>query len=233
MTFSELVSTYQLDRTEGVVLRYLADAYRAIRRTVPEEHRTEEVLELTEWLGELVRGVDSSLLDEWERLSQTVNDDADGDTRGASGEPPLAGAGESAARPLTANLRALRVLVRNAMFRRVELASREDWRALATLGGDSAWTADAWHDALDPMFEEYGDDAIGIDAAARSSALVRIVETGETPHGEDLAPGTWFVRQTLADPDGDRDWVLDAVVDLAASDEAGHVVVEVVRAGRL
>ncbi|MFC8733403.1 DEAD/DEAH box helicase [Luteimicrobium sp. NPDC057192] len=230
MTFAELVSTYQLDRTEGVVLRYLADAYRAIRRTVPEEHRTEEVLEITEWLGELVRGVDSSLLDEWERLARPVDDDADDQT----GDTPLAGTGESAAaRPLTATPRALRVLVRNALFRRVELASREDWDALGSLDGTSGWDAGAWHDALDPMFEEYGDDAIGIDAGARSTALVTLVESGETPSGEDLAPGTWFVRQTLDDPDGDHDWVLDAVVDLAASDEAGEVVLEVVRAGRL
>jgi superfamily II RNA helicase len=230
MTFAELVSTYQLDRTEGVVLRYLADAYRAIRRTVPEEHRTEEVLDLTEWLGELVRGVDSSLLDEWERLTNPVDDDADDET----GDRPLAGTGESAStRPLSSNPRSLRVLVRNAMFRRVELAAREDWKALAALGADPAWPAEAWTDALDPMFDEYGDDAIGIDAAARSSALVRIVETGETPSGEDLAPGTWFVRQTLADPDGDHDWVIDAVVDLAASDEAGQVVLEVTRAGQI
>jgi hypothetical protein len=226
MTFAEVVSTYQLDRTEGVVLRYLADAYRAIRRTVPEEHRTEDVLDLTEWLGELVRGVDSSLLDEWERLSNPVDDDVAEHVAPGSEEPP-------SVRPLSANSRALRVLVRNATFRRVELAARESWSALAALGGDTAWTQEAWLEALDPMFEEYGDDAIGIDAAARSSALVRIVATGETPSGEDLAPGTWFVRQTLADPDGDLDWGFDAIVDLAASDEAGEVVLEVVRVGRL
>ena len=60
MTFAEIVSLYGLERTEGVVLRYLADAYRALRQTVPDEHRTEELQEIIEWLGELVRGVDSS-----------------------------------------------------------------------------------------------------------------------------------------------------------------------------
>ena len=68
MTFTEYVGFYGLARSEGLVLRYLADAYKALRQTVPEEARTEELADLIEWLGELVRQVDSSLLDEWERL---------------------------------------------------------------------------------------------------------------------------------------------------------------------
>jgi ABC-type polar amino acid transport system ATPase subunit len=92
MTFAELVSVYGLERTEGVVLRYLADAYRAVRQVVPDEHRTEEVAEIVEWLGELVRGVDSSLLDEWERLQNPVDDDADdvvdGALAAAAARPP-------------------------------------------------------------------------------------------------------------------------------------------------
>ena len=68
MTFSDLVSRYELGRSEGVILRYLTDAYRALRQVVSEEHRTEEVAALIDWLGNLVRAVDSSLLDEWEAL---------------------------------------------------------------------------------------------------------------------------------------------------------------------
>ena len=69
MTFVEYVSHYQLARSEGLVLRYLADAYRALRQTVPDEAKTEELADIEEWLGELVRQVDSSLLDEWEALA--------------------------------------------------------------------------------------------------------------------------------------------------------------------
>ena len=68
MTFTEYVGFYGLARSEGLVLRYLADSFKALRQTVPEVMRTEELQDLTEWLGELVRQVDSSLLDEWERL---------------------------------------------------------------------------------------------------------------------------------------------------------------------
>ncbi len=68
MTFTEYVQFYGLSRSEGLVLRYLADAYKTLRQTVPEEAKTEELVDLIEWLGELVRQVDSSLIDEWERL---------------------------------------------------------------------------------------------------------------------------------------------------------------------
>src|SRR5215472_12119908 len=69
MTFAEYVHFYGLSRSEGLVLRYLADAYKALRQTVPDEAKTEELSDLIEWLGELVRQVDSSLIDEWERLT--------------------------------------------------------------------------------------------------------------------------------------------------------------------
>ncbi len=68
MTFVDYVGFYNLARSEGLVLRYLADAYKAVKQTVPEDAKTEELNDLIEWLGELVRQVDSSLLDEWEQL---------------------------------------------------------------------------------------------------------------------------------------------------------------------
>ena len=69
MTFGEYVQFYSLSRSEGIVLRYLADAYKALRQTVPDEAKTEELTDLIEWLGELIRQVDSSLVDEWEKLT--------------------------------------------------------------------------------------------------------------------------------------------------------------------
>src|SRR5205807_10432683 len=79
MTFVEYVGHYGLARSEGLLLRYLSDAYKALRQTVPEEARTEGLTDLIELLGELVREVDSSLLDEWEKL---VNpDDAESSLR--------------------------------------------------------------------------------------------------------------------------------------------------------
>jgi superfamily II RNA helicase len=72
MTFNELVSRYQVQRSEGVVLRYLTDAYRTLRDSLPPAAATEELEDITDWLGDLVRGVDNSLLDEWERIARTA-----------------------------------------------------------------------------------------------------------------------------------------------------------------
>jgi hypothetical protein len=113
------------------VLRYLSDAYRAMRQTVPESARTDEVDDLTAWLGELVRQTDSSLLDEWEQLTSP----------GGVTEPLRPGTGrlDEAPPPVTANKRAFRVLVRNALFRRVELAALRRYDELGELDADAGW----------------------------------------------------------------------------------------------
>ncbi|BAW08281.1 DEAD/DEAH box helicase [Nocardia seriolae] len=197
MTFAELVSGYELARSEGVVLRYLADAYRALRRTVPEQARTEELDDITEWLGELIRQVDSSLLDEWEQLTNP----------GAESDEQQVAFGAETVRPITANERAFRVLVRNAMFRRVDLAALRHWDALAEMGDELDWETE-----LGPYFDEYG--TIGTGPTARGPQLFRVEQR----------PGFWDVRQVLDDPNGDHGWSIDAIVDLAESDAAGEVV---------
>jgi len=206
MTFGEFVAHNRLARAEGIVLRYLADAYRALRQTVPPEARNEELTDLIEWLGELVRQTDSSLLDEWEQLREGVTRGGDGELRPPRADEPAG---------VTSNVRAFRVLVRNALFRRIELAAREAWDELGALDGDDGWDAVAWADALDPYFDEHDD--IGIDATARSADMLLISE------GTDV----WTVRQILDDPAGDHDWAILAEVDLRASDAEGHAVVHI------
>lgn len=72
MTFTELISAYGLARSEGVVLRYLSDCYRVLRQGLPMSVVTEEIEDITEQVGTMVREVDSSLLDEWEELTHTT-----------------------------------------------------------------------------------------------------------------------------------------------------------------
>jgi len=206
MTFTEYVSFYGLSRSEGLVLRYLADAYRALRQTVPEDSRTEELTDLIEWLGELVRQVDSSLLDEWERLR---NPGAEVVEVRLDDKPPA----------VTRNVRAFRVLVRNAMFRRVELAALRRYYDLGELDAEAGWTADRWQEALTQYYEEY--DEIGTGPAARGPALLHI----------DVSPTAWTVRQVFDDPAGDHDWGIEAVIDLAASDEAGAADLRITAVG--
>jgi hypothetical protein len=203
MTFGEFISAYQLTRSEGLVLRYLSDAYRAARQTIPEEARTEELTDLLEWLGELVRQVDSSLVDEWEALTRPAEEE------GGPVLPP-------APRSVLTNRRAFLVLVRNELWRRVDLAARQRDDELVALDPEAGWP-----EALDAYYAEH--DAIGTGPDARSAARLLIEERADA----------WRVRQILEDPAGDGDWGIDAEVDLAASAEQGVAVVRVHGLNRL
>jgi superfamily II RNA helicase len=205
MTFGDYVSFYQLARSEGLVLRYLADAYKAVKQTVPDEAKTDELQDLVEWLGELVRQVDSSLIDEWEKLR---NPD-DEDLQEQDDTPP----------GVTRNERAFRVLVRNAFFRRVELASRRDYYELGLLDSADGWDYESWQEALAPYFEEHNELPAGPEARGPHLFVV------------EQQPERWLVRQVIDDPAGDHDWAIIGEVDLAASDEAGNAVIHITEVG--
>jgi superfamily II RNA helicase len=200
MTFSEYVAWLGLGRSEGLLLRYLSDAYRALRQTVPDSARTEGLDDIVEWLGAVVRQTDSSLVDEWDAL--------------VSGTPvpvePTPG-GVPGSRSVTADARGFRVMVRNAMFRRVDLLSRRRWADLAAL--DQGLTAEQWQAAGEAYAVEHGEVGIGPDARGPAMFLLG-----------DAEDGRMTATQILDDPGGDRDWRITAEVDLEASDEAGEPV---------
>ncbi|MGZ0712058.1 DEAD/DEAH box helicase (plasmid) [Coraliomargarita sp. W4R53] len=205
-SFAELTSHYQLARSEGLVLRYLSDAYRAIRQTVPTEAQTSDLLDVIAWLGELVRQVDSSLVDEWEALINPSDD-------------PTAPVVPPAPPSVLTNRRAFLVLVRNELFRRVQLAALQKDEDLVALDPDVDWPA-----ALDAYFDDHDELLAG--GPARSPKLVDIDESS-------AAEGIWRVEQTLDDPAGDHDWRIRAEVDLVASEEEGTAVVRVTEVLRL
>ncbi len=215
MGFAEYVAHYKLTRSEGLLLRYLGDAYKGLVQNVPEHLKSDELLDLTEWLGELVRQVDSSLLDEWDRLKHPDELVSAGlvDGRGT----PL----PDAPPPVTANRRAFTVMVRNECFRRVTLAGNRRWNELGALDTDAGWDADRWRAAFVPYLAEH--DLIGIGPDARSGAFFQVTE----------ADGTWHVRQVIDDPAGDHEWAIHLDVDLAASDDLGAPVLAPVGVVRL
>jgi superfamily II RNA helicase len=188
MTFNEYVAFYGLQRSEGLVLRAFADAWKALRRSVPDAFRTEELEDLQAWLGETVRQVDSSLLDEWTELASGG---------GLVPEPVVA---------LTRNTRAMKVLIRNAMWQRVHAISFDRGDLLKALDPGVDWDA-----ALDAYFADH--EQVLLDADARGPQFLRIEGT--------------TVTQVLKDEAGDHDWALHGVVDESATDETGEVVVRV------
>ena len=234
MSFTDLIGRYQVARSEGVVLRYLSDAYRTLQHTVPEAHRSPQFDDVVDWLGETIRQTDSSLLDEWTALTdpghapRTVTDH--------TAPPPP--------RPLSKQGRSFEVLIRNALWTRVAACAKDDLTALVRLEREAANRTDPartipmtrarWDAALELYYDEH--DEVLLDGDARSSAYL---ELGAERLGEPAGAveGTLArirpVRQTLRDPLDNRDWVLDAVVDCDASDETGELVLATVALRRM
>ena len=207
MTFSDLIATYGLARSEGVVLRYLTDAWRTLSYSIPDTYMNEELEDIVVWLGELIRQVDSSLIDEWAHMTgddQPVSQDTIDRELAFGVDDPTA---------LTANRRAFTIMVRNYFFRLVELFAYEKEDQLAAMLDylDPDARVD-WPGAMDDYFDEYADVDLGPDA--RGPEYFRIADTSGR---------AWPVTQIIKDPDGDNAFQLRGVVDLDASDEAGEV----------
>lgn len=262
MTFTELISRYDVGRSEGVILRYLSDAYRMMRQVIPEEIMTEELESMISWLADLIRSVDSSLLDEWEAMMNGEElVEAEGGPSAVGAERAF-GADESGVVAFTANRHAFRNAVRRALFNFVELMSRDDVDGLERASAQAAdadglfaeaapWTGDDWDHALERYWAEH--DWIDINQGARSQALCALEEqiSGEDilalmpfsarnnvnqrsrfealARAVDEAPAgsVWLATQTITDPEGNMDWRIAALVDLAASDKEKRAVLTV------
>ncbi len=211
MTFGEYVQDYGLKRSEGVVLRYLSDVYKGLQQNVPEDLRTSELDDVIVWLGALIRQVDSSLIDEWERMLHP--DDADP----ATALRPTLPTGE---RTIVDDHRAFRVMVRNRVFDWVQrLARRNGYDELVADAADT----DRWRsgedviEAMAPYRDEFGD--VLVDATARSGELFHFDRS------------TGRVTQILHDSEDSGEWRIEATVDLDTSRAEDRVVLRLVDLG--
>ncbi len=220
MTFREYVREYGLERSEGVLLRYLSDAYKTLVQTVPESYRDERLDDLIVFLRTTVRGADASLLDEWERLRDPTYRMATPDERSALAALP----------PRVAQLddepRAFAARVRNELHRLLVALAARRWDAAAGALRDpeGLWTPERLEAALAPYFAEH--------------PFIDIRPVARLPHNTLLArsgPRTYDALQRLVDPEGEVDWALHCAIDLerpraegAAEDEP---VIELVRIG--
>jgi hypothetical protein len=211
MDFPSFVRHFGIKRSEGLLLRYLSDVYKTILRAVPDEAKTDEVTEMTDWLGAVIRTTDSSLLDEWTAMfspEATVDVDALEDAT----EPEV---------DVTTDRRAFRALVRTRVFRWVQYAATGQWTAWSddlTEIGDHGWNEHRLIEQFEPYFEAYPDaarnESIGIDGDARGPDRFVVADEGDV----------WTVEQILVDPEGHDEWYLEVTIDLPASAEAGEIV---------
>jgi hypothetical protein len=202
-SFATFVRRYRLERSEGLVLRYLTDAWRTLDRSLPDDVYTDELEDVVVWLGELIRATDATLLDEWTVLAgRPVHDHLAPEAPGAASAFPPA---------------AWRTAVRTAAFGWVELLATRREAALAERCG---WTEADVRAAMAPYWDEY--DAILTDGDARSAAQFELAEE----------PGRWTVIQRLVDPDGDGEWRLVATVDLPLAEADGAPTLQMASLGR-
>lgn len=204
--FTGYIARYNIARSEGTLLRYLSDAYRALARTVPQEKRDEQLDDIISWLRVVVRSIDSSLVDEWENAGT--------DTDASEAAANLAAPGAKQA--VVKDRRGLTVLVRNAMFRRVQLMDLDKPDELGALDKDWGYGVHEWEDTLDDYYDEH--EYVNIDAKARSGELFILDESKEN------SEHSWKVRQIIDDSDGDHDWAITGTVDLDTTQSSGEVV---------
>ncbi len=206
-TFNEFDKLYGLQRAEGVLLRYLTETYKALVQTVPDEFKTDPVVELIAFFRTMLEKVDSSLVREWESML-APGPEEEGEETAAGAEPPRF--------DITRDPRAFMARLRAEMHLLVKaLAARDYEEALVAIRAvqaeeedasgeeEEAWTVERFEAALAPYFEQY--DRIIFDHRARFPDLTMIKPDGERQ---------WVVQQVLLDPEEDKMWYLEARVDL-------------------
>jgi superfamily II RNA helicase len=206
MSFGEYVREYGLERMEGLLLRYLSDVYKTLEQTVPAWAKEARVDDLITTFGAVVRQVDSSLLDEWERLKDPYQ---------LFEKPPERDDVEPVGtRDITTDPKAFTVLLRNEVFRFIRALARRDFLAAARVLDvpHEAPEAQRIEAAMAPFFEAHR--RVRVDPEARSPKHTSITTDAVT----------WRVRQVLLDEEEDNDTYFDLVVDLERSREAGRPI---------
>jgi superfamily II RNA helicase len=195
-SFDDYVRDYGLQRSEGVLLRYLSQAYKTLLQTVPEYARTEEVDDVLEQLRGMLRAVDSSLLDEWQTLRG-------GDGRLVQMTPRSSLREPAPDRPLAEDARALGVRVRGELHRLLQAIAGKRWEDAVAAIKPTGWTAESLAGELAPYYAEHASIDVTPRARRPQQTLIQPAQD----------KGTFTARQRLLDPAGDEDWMIDAFVD--------------------
>ena len=196
-----------------MLLRHLSEVYKVLAQTVPPALKTEELEEAETFFEDIVRGVDSSLLDEWERLRNPGYVPEE--------EKPVA---ERKAIPITRNRTSFTRSVRGRVFDFVRELSRGNLEAAVDLAG----ATEEWHLArLSEIMADYPAEhgRIRLDPEARNAKHCSIRELPETK--------SWRVEQVLVDQEELNDWSAVFNVDLEKSDAAGEAVLSLSSLGQI
>jgi superfamily II RNA helicase len=221
-SFSDYIKLYELQRAEGVLLRHLHGVYKVLAQTVPAAAKTEPVAEIEEYLRVMLRQVDSSLLDEWEKLRDPNYRPKEKTVQEI--KPPGA---EEAARDITRDAKVFTSAIRTRLFFMLGALARDEAdAAMATVdlpedAEGTPWTPERLRARMDAYFKEHTH--LLLDPEARNSRFTHVQPAEDRSH--------WKVRQTLVDPEGHNDWCAEVEVPLQPSREKGEPVIRLLRLG--
>ena len=221
-SFADYIKLYELQRAEGVLLRHLNSVFKVLAQTVPDAAKNDQVREMELYLGTMIRQVDSSLLDEWEKMRDPNYQRAEA----AEVRPPGA---EAADQDITRDVKAFTAALRNRIFNFLRGLVVADYETAVThlnspLDADgSPWTADR----LDKIMEAYEAEhqRLCLDPNARNARHTYVL-----PAADKLS---WRIQQMLVDPAEHNDWVAEFDVDLGESRKLGEPCLRLRRIGSL
>ena len=221
-SFEDYIKDYELQRAEGVLLRHLSSVHKVLAQTVPVAAKNDAVREMELYLATMIRQVDSSLLDEWEKMRDPTYERAEV----KNVRPPGA---EEAAQDITRDTKAFTATIRNRIFTFLRSVVNGDYdQALATMPSldqstGEPWTADGLRQTMEQYHAEH--EYICLDPNARNARHTYVVPS------EDKRD--WRVQQMLIDPEAHNDWVAEFVVDLGQSRASGELALRLQRFGSL
>ena len=193
-SFNDYVRDYGLQRSEGVLLRYLGEVCKTLVQTIPDPLKTEALEDIAAYFKAMIRQVDSSLLEEWESLQSPLE---------TAPEERLARATE---RPAWLDPKALGARLRAELHQLLRTLAAKNYEEAATLiyQPEGEWTPEQLEQEMEPFWQEHE----GIDLTPRSR---QPIHTTLRPIGE----RRWEVRQRIIDAEGEGDWMIECLVELA------------------
>jgi hypothetical protein len=227
-SFSDYIRTYDLHRVEGLLLRHLNVVYGVLDQTVPESAKTDEVREMELYLGTMIRQVDSSILDEWEKMRNPAYRSVESKEL----RPPGA---EEYDLDITRDTKKFTALIRTRLFAFLSALRKNDFEAagivfspadspVQSMGAGESPDETQWTPLrLQAALEKYHADhaAIRLDPDARN---IRHTYVKPAPDNR-----RWQVRQMVIDPDDHNDWMVELDVDIALSRQNGEPVMRLVK----
>ena len=233
-TFSGYVKQYNLQRMEAILLRHLNYVYKVLSQTVPDGYKNEELLEMQDYLGDMIRRVDSSLLEEWEKMAHPEDYQKRLDEGATEDEAEKAFGADKAAADITYDKKRFLGMVRQRIFQIMGNLAKQDFATvLDSLADDLAegemlvdgegkpWTENSLTEIMASYTAEH--HKFRMDVEGRALAHTIVTYEGDTMH----------VQQMLQDEEEFNDWSIDFDISLSDSREAGIPLLKLMRIGEV